>query len=439
MLRRLRLRLTLLSALTTAAILCVSIALIFGAFERRLMENARAAFEGSLSTAIYQIQNEQVVSWNWLTRLETSHQLMAAVADNGALLRYPGAYRARTGREALFPLLLAESPPGTLTPEGIRYASRRFTLTGQRGERYLAAAVAIPAGSDVRTLYLIQDLQGFELGGVRWACLIAALMGTLALTLLCWWLSGRMLSPVAESWRQQSAFVAAASHELRSPLGVLRASAAALAEEADIQTAGGPCGGIEGRSRFARVIDQECARLGRLVEDLLTLANADAGRLSLRPGPVEPEALLLELALLCQPAAAGRGISLELLPCGALPVITADEERLRQLLMVLIDNALQYTPSGGTVRLSAGMAGRRVFLRVADNGPGIPAYEREKVFLRFYRADRARGGQEHYGLGLAIAADIARLHGGTLALSETPGGGLTACYEQAVTPPELRS
>lgn len=432
-----RLRLTLLSALTTAAILCIGIALISGAFERRLMENARTAFEGSLSTAIYQLQNERMVSWSWLARLEAGHQLMVAVADNGALLRYPGAYRARTGREALFSLLFAKAPPGSLAPEGIRPASRRFTLTGQQGERYLAAAVAIPAGGDVRTLYLIQDLQGFELGGIRWACLIAALAGTLALTLLCWWLSGRMILPVAESWRRQGEFVAAASHELRSPLGVLRASAAALAAEAP--EAPTPCGEARDSARFARVIDQECARLGRLVEDLLTLANADAGRLSLRPGPVEPAALLEELALLCRPAAAGRGVSLESIPCGALPVVTADEERLRQLMLILIDNALQYTPRGGAVRLSAGMADKRVVWRVADNGPGIPADEREKVFLRFYRADRSRGGREHYGLGLPIAADIARLHGGTLSLTETPGGGLTASYAQAVAPAGLRS
>ncbi|MCI8442488.1 MAG: HAMP domain-containing histidine kinase [Provencibacterium sp.] len=438
MLSRLRLRLTLTSALTTAAVLCVSIWLLTGAFERKLLENARTAFEGSLSAAVYQLQNERSLSWSWLSRMETDHQLVIAVWDNGKALRYPGAYRPRTGRKELISLLCSCLPPGSLAPEGTRYSVRRFTLTGREGEAYLAAAAAIPAkDGSVRTLYLIQDLQGYLLGGMRWFCLLTALLGTLALTALCWWLSGRAVLPVTESWQRQNEFIAAASHELRSPLGVLRANAAALIKNAAPAEKGQAHAGPEDAD-FIGAIDRECTRLGRLVDDLLTLANADAGRLSLRPGPVEPAQLLKDTAQACRPLAAEKGICLQVSAPPPLPVITADEQRLQQLLFILLDNALQYTPAGGIIRLSAENSGRRIILNVSDSGPGIPKEEREKVFLRFYRADRARGSGGHYGLGLSIAADIARLHAGALFLSETPGGGLTVSYSQPVSPASLR-
>lgn len=427
MLKGLRLRLTLVSALTAAAILCTGIWVLTGAFERRLMEDAHAALEGNLSAVAYQLQNEGLVSWDWLSQMENDHHLLIAIADNGSLLHYPGSYQTATRRERLLGPLIERVPFGTLTPKGLRYTSRWFILDGEAGDRYLAVASAVPSQTDVRMLYMVKDLRGLGLEGLRWFCLGLALAGTLALTALCWWLSGRALLPVAESWRRQSEFVAAASHELRSPLGVMRANAAALLT------------GAEGRdSVFAGAIDQECARLGRLVDDLLTLANADAGRLSLHPGPVEPALLLEETARAYRPVAESKGIRLETALSGPLPVMDADEQRLRQLLSVLLDNALQYTPPGGVIRLSAAAEGKRAALCVADNGPGIPPEEREKVWRRFYRSDKARSGKEHYGLGLPIAADIARMHAGTLELSQTPGGGLTVTYRQPAAPSIFR-
>ena len=175
---------------------------------------------------------------------------------------------------------------------------------------------------------------------------------------------------------------------------------------------------------YADVIRSEAARMGRLVGDLLLLAGSDARSYTLSRHPVSAETLLADLYARYAPLAAQKGIALcAELPQTPLPAIWGDAERLQQLLGILVQNALDYTPQGGTVTLGADGTRGRVRLWVRDTGPGIPDADKERVFERFYRANKSRGEKTHFGLGLSVARELAALHGGTLRAEDTPGSG----------------
>jgi signal transduction histidine kinase len=222
----------------------------------------------------------------------------------------------------------------------------------------------------------------------------------------------RMLGQLQAAYNQleaalsaQRRFVADASHELRTPLAVLRGNLDLLgntlpnvAEDADAP------------SDLLADMQSETDRMGRLVGDLLLLAQADAGQhLTLAPVDVAP--------LVRDAFRAARffreGVQLRLSEVAEGAWVAGDADRLKQVLLILLDNALKYTPTGGQVVLAAEARAGEVVLSVADSGPGIPAADRPRIFDRFYRADVARG-RGGAGLGLAIAKWIVDEHHGTL-------------------------
>ena len=218
--------------------------------------------------------------------------------------------------------------------------------------------------------------------------------------------------------------MAAASHELRTPVAVIRASAEILQREGLVAP--------EGRSMVEDVIS-ESDRLSRLVGDLLALASAEAGAVSLDPRPLEIRAFVADLARRATGMVQARGARLLVDDADARlsrpMTVQADPDRLTQILLIFIDNAVEHSPEGGTVRLAVGSGedkGRpAVTVSVTDQGPGVPREERERIFEPFARlTDRPRvtGGT---GLGLAIARLLADRQGATLRVDDAPGGGAT--------------
>ena len=166
--------------------------------------------------------------------------------------------------------------------------------------------------------------------------------------------------------------------------------------------------------------------MSRLIDELLILTGGGSLRRNFRPEPVEPDTLLIDFADTMLPQARSRGVHLELeLPEDSVPAIRADADRVRQMLTILTDNALRYAPEGSTVTLKPEAAGEGCKFYVSDHGPGIPDREKQRVFDRFYRGSASRSDPDHFGLGLSVALELAKVHGGEVTVSDTPGGGAT--------------
>ena len=223
-------------------------------------------------------------------------------------------------------------------------------------------------------------------------------------------------------------FVANVSHELRTPITNIRSYAETLSENDDIPR---PM-----QKNFLGVILGESDRMTHIVQDLLTLSRFDSGRDELRLTRFSFETALRDLhsATLMEAQRHGHKMGLQLEP--ALPQVVADKERVVQVMMNIVSNAIKYTPDGGAILISAGQAGDRVWMEVSDNGIGIPEEDRSRIFERFYRVDKARSRESGgTGLGLSIAREIVERHRGTIGLVDRPGPGLTVRVELPVEGP----
>ena len=240
------------------------------------------------------------------------------------------------------------------------------------------------------------------------ASVVGIVLGALASLLMAL----RSLRPISRAFQRQREFVADASHELRTPLTLIRTNV-----EAWLRRASGP------NKVYARNIIDEVEQLNRIVGDLTTLALADAKQLPIERQPLELNAVVRDLMTQAEPLAQERGVDLRPELNGGVRV-EADPTRVRQLLLILMDNALRHTPSGGLVSVGVLRENGHARITVRDSGEGIPAADLPHIFERFYRADKARNRENGgSGLGLAIAKWIVDAHRGDIAVKSAEGKG----------------
>lgn len=280
-------------------------------------------------------------------------------------------------------------------------------LEGPGGEQFLmeVGRSTEPEQQALRRLLLV------VIGGGSAGLLLALVGGYL--------LAGLALRPIQAAMNSQRAFIADASHELRTPLSVVRANAELLRRH--------PSEPVSANHDAVDGIIAESDRLGRVVGQMLTLAQADAGQATLSLSEVALDELADEVARRMRLLAAERGVSLATDLDGPVR-LRGDGDRLRELIVILTDNAIKYTDAGGKVCLEVRRPSRgKAMLRVSDTGHGIPAEALPRIFDRFYRVDKARSREEGgTGLGLAIARWIAEAHGGSSIRAESaPGVGTT--------------
>jgi two-component system phosphate regulon sensor histidine kinase PhoR len=223
----------------------------------------------------------------------------------------------------------------------------------------------------------------------------------------------------------RSDFIANLTHELRTPLSALYGYAETLLKGVD---------DVQVQRRFLTIIERQARRLARLLDDLVSLSDLERGLTPLKIEPMEPSKVLEDAAELMREQAARGGVQLEVKCSHDLPLLAGDRDRLHQVLLNLIDNAIKYTPREGRVTLGAhamlSSNGNEpqpgVAMQVADTGEGIPAADIPRLTERFYRVDRARsrelGGT---GLGLAIVKHIVQLHHGSLKIESKVREGTT--------------
>ena len=381
-------------------------------------------------------------------------QVLAASPNAaGAPAIDPAGVLAQPGGPAYGPLVRLAPSLVDVDPAGGAFG----VVRGGEGARWRAYALPAADGTTYLQASPLAELDA----SVAWLRRLIALLGTLgagAALLIGWLVAGRALRPVTaltdtaqaiarapgfgervsqgtgrdelgrlartfnemlasleRAYQAQHRFVADASHELRAPLTAIQANLDLLERQ--------PAMTPDERREAVGEASREAGRLARLVADLLALARADAG-VSLRRRRVELDRLALDALGDARHLARGQRLEVERLE----PLLVdGDPDRLQQLLLILLDNAIKYTPPGGRVALALRRDGDGALLTVADTGVGIAEGDLERVFERFYRADPARGRDPGgTGLGLPIARWIAEQHGGTIALESAIGRGTLA-------------
>ena len=233
----------------------------------------------------------------------------------------------------------------------------------------------------------------------------------------------RVVGELRREERRKSHFVSDVSHELRTPLTAIRGAAETVLEDEDIPA--------EDRDRFLATIVSESDRLGRLANDLLALERIEGATGELPVVRVDLLAVARHTASTLEPLLEERGVTVDV--TGQTAFVVGDRDRLQQVLANLVDNASRMTPRGGMVRVSVTRTAHRATVAVADEGPGIPAEDADRVFDRFWRAqasrDRGSGGA---GLGLSIVRAIVERHGGRIRASNRPEGGAVFSFDLPV-------
>ena len=230
----------------------------------------------------------------------------------------------------------------------------------------------------------------------------------------------RAFTPSEQMIKSQKDFVAAASHELKAPLAVIMANTEAL-QEMQSHDSNDPQA-----QTCLDVIDTECGRMSRLVRDMLLLASSDADKWTIQKSEINVDTLLITLYEAYEPVCISKKIRLDLnLSEDAYPVLAADRERLFQILSIFLDNAVCYSPEDSSIQIMTTLSEKDLTFSVTDHGKGIPEEDKPFIFDRFYRGDKSRTDKSHFGLGLSIAKELAKMLDGEIGFKDTEGGGAT--------------
>ena len=371
-----------------------------------------------LGTALYLAVREQLLNGvdngvHQVARRATEQWIQTGSIDTAAFST--GPYTVSVVSRAQLPTFGSDGHPH-FDPTSLNAALRDGSDTryvGGSGDRQRVYSVRVEQNGEMALIQVERSVEPEHeaLSKLLAGLLIGGAGGVVLAAIGGWFMAGKSLRPVRTAFARQHAVVSDASHELRTPLTVIRANAEFIQQE-------------QPDNAEARDIVSETDRLSALVESLLAVARGQrhaADELE----TVDLGALIDTVAAAFQPLAADSGIELSTAAADGLAV-RGDREQLRQVVVILLDNALRYTPEGGRVHVQARREGSNALVTVHDTGIGIGEAELERVFERFYRADEARNRQSGgVGLGLAIARELVMRHGGRISVESTEGAGST--------------
>lgn len=430
MFRKLQIRLTVICACITSAIV-VAMAVVsfsFSAQQIRLQNNEH--FQILLDSIFSTLRAHPIIDQSWLLETELAEGVSIGIQnpENQLLLTELNPLRsellAMAGDIAIrqYGFAYLAKPETRTEPDAIQ-----FHMRSPHG-RYRTSVARLPVDNQWLSVIVVGDLsqEQARIGTLFWAytgCVLAAIACLIAFS---WIFTGRAVHPIEVAEKKQRNFVSAASHELRSPLAVMNISAENILDAPTVEDA----------KQYAAIILRTCGRLAHLNEDLLQLANADSKSWQIHFQPINPEFIVLNAVESFVAVARKKHISLKAdLPDASMPQLSCDKQRMEQVLSILLDNAVQYTPPGGKIIVAIGYRKPYVYIRVMDSGPGIRDEKKLLVFDRFYQGDPSRSKQDHYGLGLSIASEIIRLHKGQIQVEDAPIGGAAFTIRLPAGPP----
>ncbi|GGA29629.1 sensor histidine kinase [Paenibacillus physcomitrellae] len=285
--------------------------------------------------------------------------------------------------------------------------SGRFTLSGTR---WAYGVFKSPTGYDL--IFMEVSSQQKILTNLIYTFSAVAVVMLIVIYFVSRYFAGRSIAPVKEAFDRQKLFIADASHELKTPLAVINTNAdVLLANREDT---------IENQVKWVQHIKSETERMKTLTNDLLYLTEMDEARARAIQVPFDLSEALESLILTMEPVIFEKNLSLDYRLEPGLTV-TGSSEQMKQVAMILLDNAVKYAGSKGSIEVQLGRQKGHILLAVSNTGPGIPPEHLDKIFDRFYRVDASRSRQKGgYGLGLAIAKSIVEQHRGKIYARSTP-------------------
>ena len=329
--------------------------------------------------------------------------------DADALL---GRFRTQAGKEDTF-IITNDNKPAT-DQSGV------FMFNGTKNDDYLGILATIVTPNDTAYhLSLIYRQQSLFDILTKQAFLYISLwcLSLIAVTTMSYLLIKKALKPTEVMLKSQKDFIASASHELKSPLAVILANAEKL-EQLQIDN-------TEFR-KSVKILDKECMRMSKLVRDLLLLASSDAKSWTICKNTIDIDTLLISLYETYEPICISKKICLRLeISETSYPKFCADEERLFQILTIYMENALHHSAGNKQIEIKTAVTAKHITFFVIDHGKGIPEDDKPYIFNRFYCADKSRTDKSHFGLGLSIADELAKMMNGKAGCKDTDGGGAT--------------
>jgi len=413
MFRKVRLRLTVLFTAVMILILSVMSGFYLYLNQRSLYQNAMISFQNDISSFAVIFEKSTVISYEQLMNIQNSYSYDMYIYDNNVPFRF--IKDTKTEEQLLFADSVLKNFEGTHQSGGLNdYVHDEYTYTCERG-RFCIGTITIFGNSgntDILVIYSLESLQEqMKKIYIRFAAVI--ILTSCILFVFSWIFTGRLLKPVRESQEKQAQFIAAASHEIRNPVNTILSALGAMEK-----------GDADQQEEFRRIAVKEGRRLSVLTNDMLTLTRSDNNRLQLDLKKCEPDTILLDCYEAFQQPAREKNISLSAeLPDDQISAEKMDPDRIRQVLSILADNAVSYTPQGGKIIFRCMSDGKNCCFEVSDNGSGVPDEMKERIFERFFRADPSRTDKSHSGLGLSIAKEIVSAHGGKISVHDAPGGG----------------
>lgn len=421
MFRKIQIRLTLLSGgITTLILLVMTLGYLYIS-EKNLMENKLLSYENDINTIASNLEQQNVLTHSWLSKLETDGTYYISILDNGVPYLYNSMKQTKSREELLsHAWLFYREKEETLPVNKLSYCTyySNFHFQAKDNKEYLGFVITLSKNDSCFEMLILAPLESLnnQIMHQRLIFLSIVIASDLLLWLFAWFFTGRLLYPIEESRKKQNQFVASASHELRTPLAVILSCTEGLQEKEEVSASTQELGTIK----------SEALRMSRLLEDMLTLSSSDTHHFSILKAPTELDTLLLDAYETFEAMARTKKQQMHItLPDDTLPLCNCDKERIHQLLAILLHNAISYTPEGGHIYVSLAWKKGKFSISVADTGVGIPDSEKDKVFDRFYRSEKSRSQKGHFGLGLAIAYEITKAHNGSIYVSDTPNGGAT--------------
>lgn len=434
MFQKVHIRLTLLCAGITAVIMIIMSLCYLYVSENGLYKNQFQSFQNDINTITTNLEQQSVISMEWLSKMEAQGNYLFYVLDNGVPFLYNqlsksdlnGEDKSEADDNPARQRLLEESQNAaqsasleiSLTHADSSYISyhTEFDFFSESTKtKYFGSVIRMGRFSSSLEVIVLFSLNSLEeqFREQRLRFVLIDLAAIVLLTIFSWIFTGRLLKPIIENQQKQAQFVASASHELRTPLTVIL-SAVECCKSAS----------AEKQESFLNTIHKEGFRMSSLVNDMLTLSGSDNHRFSINPRPTELDTLLMNSFEAFEPLAQDKHITLSIrLPEQALPLCTVDPQRISQVVSILLHNAVSYTPEHGKIELSLAHDKDRAVISVRDNGIGIADEDKKKIFDRFYRVEKSRSTKEHFGLGLSIAYEIVKAHNGSISVQDAPGGG----------------